>query len=160
MITQTTEYALRIVVHLATLRGEPATTEQIAAATKIPLGYLAKVIQSLNRGGLVSSQRGRNGGSVLALPPEKISVLTVLQAVGPIQRIHTCPLGIQSHGKSLCALHQRLDDAMAMIEDAFGDSTIAELLSEKRSSRPLCETSGSNDPKASKPIRLTIANKK
>jgi len=159
LISQTGEYALRIIVHLATLRGVPATNEQIARATKIPLGYLAKVIQSLSRAGLIRSQRGRNGGSVLAIAPGEMSVLTVLDAVSPIQRIHTCPLGIKSHGKSLCALHQRLDDAMSLVEKAFSESTIADLLADKRDSRPLCETSGSNDPKASKPVSLTINRK-
>ncbi len=156
MITQTREYALRIIVHLATVRGTPATNEQIAVSTKIPLGYLAKVVQSLSRAGLITSQRGRHGGSMLAVAPEDLSVLTVLEVDGPLQRIHSCPLGIRSHGNSLCALHQRLDDAMALVEKAFRDSTIADLLAEKRNSRPLCESSGAGDPRTSKPIALTV----
>jgi len=94
------------------------------------------VAQSLSRAGLISSQRGRHGGSVLAVSPEDLSVLTVLEVEGPLQRIHSCPLGIKSPGTSLCALHQRLDDAMALVEKAFKDSTIADLIAEKRSSRP------------------------
>jgi Rrf2 family nitric oxide-sensitive transcriptional repressor len=53
---------------------------------------------------------------------------------------------------NLCALHQRLDDAMAMVEKAFGDSTMADLLADNRDSRPLCETT--------KPVNLTINKKK
>jgi len=159
MITQTAEYALRIVVHLATLRGQPATIERLASSTKIPPGYLAKVIQALNRAGVVTSQRGRNGGSLLGVAPDALSVFAVVEAVSPIQRIRSCPLGIQSHGKSLCALHQRLDDAMAAVEKAFRDSTIADLLSEKRSSYPLCETNNFGGTGVSKPIGLTIRRK-
>ncbi len=152
MITTTTEYALRTIVFLATRGDSPATTQQIAEATKVPIGYLSKVIQSLNRAGLIHSQRGLHGGSTLARPPEQISVLSVLDAVGPLQRIKTCPLGIKSHGTNLCALHQRLDDAMAMVEKAFRDSTMADLLADSRESRPLCETG--------KRVTLTVSKNK
>jgi Rrf2 family protein len=152
MITTTTEYALRTIVFLATRGSTPATTQQIADATKVPFGYLSKVIQSLNRAGLINSQRGLHGGSTLARPADQISVLSVLDAVGPLQRIKTCPLGIQSHGTNLCALHQRLDDAMAMVEQAFRDSTIADLIADPRESRPLCETN--------KTVALTVTKRK
>ena len=45
MFSQTVEYALRVVVYLAGLNGLPATTRQIAGCTKVPEGYLAKVLQ-------------------------------------------------------------------------------------------------------------------
>lgn len=151
MISTTAEYALRVVVFLGTRDQNPATTQQIADATKVPLGYLSKVIQSLNRAGLTTSQRGLHGGSILALPPDQISVLSVLDAVAPFQRIKTCPLGIKSHGKSLCALHQRLDDAMATVETAFRSSTIADLLADPRESKPLCQTSA--------PVALTVKSR-
>jgi hypothetical protein len=50
VFSQTTEYALRIVVYLASLGERPATIAQIAAATRVPAGYLAKVLVSLSRG--------------------------------------------------------------------------------------------------------------
>ena len=140
MITITTEYALRTIVFLATRGDNPATTQQIADATRVPFGYLSKVLQSLNRAGLINSQRGLHGGSTLARPPERINVLSVLDAVGPLQRIKSCPLGLKSHGVNLCALHRRLDDAMAMVEAAFRASTIADLLAEKGPSIPLCDS--------------------
>ena len=61
----------------------------------------------------------------LARPAEEITVYDVMQAVSPIPRIRTCPLGIKSHGTALCPVHKRLDSAMAMVERAFRDSTIA-----------------------------------
>ncbi len=128
MFSQTSEYALRVVVHLASLDGKPATIPQIAAATRAPAGYLAKVIKSLSRANVLISQRGKHGGSVLARPADQISVLEVISAVDPLQRIKTCPLNIPSHGTNLCSLHRRMDDAIAMVEDALRRSTIAEML--------------------------------
>jgi Rrf2 family transcriptional regulator, nitric oxide-sensitive transcriptional repressor len=139
MFSQTTEYALRAIVWLASHSPEPQKTQAIAAATRVPAGYLSKVLQALGRARLVSSRRGLYGGFVLTRPPEKIRVIEVVNAVDPIRRIETCPLGLQSHGKNLCALHRRLDDAIAHIEQAFSRSTIADLLGETATSPPLCE---------------------
>jgi Rrf2 family protein len=139
MFSQTTGYALRIVVYLATLDGKPATIPQIAAATRAPEGYLAKVLRSLALAKLVRSQRGLHGGSVLARSANAITVYDVVQAVDPIQRIIACPLGIKGHGINLCPLHGRLDQAIGMVERAFQNSTIGELVTTQTSSKPLCE---------------------
>lgn len=137
MFSQTSEYALRIVVYLASLGGTPATIAQTAAATRTPAGYLAKVLVSLGRGGIVVSRRGLHGGSVLARAAEDISVYDVVQAVDPIKRITTCPLGLESHGVNLCPLHRRLDAAIASVEEALRSSSIAELVAEPTPSKPL-----------------------
>lgn len=128
MISQTAEYALRAAVFLAEHGEHRWTTQQIAELTQVPAGYLAKVMQNLARAGLVESQRGVHGGFNLLRSPEEISILEVLEAVDPPQRIRECPLHLKSHKDRLCPLHERLDETMAMIEDAFRRSTLAELL--------------------------------
>ena len=71
MISQTAEYALRAIVYLADQGGVARTTSEIAETTQVPAGYLAKVMQSLCRAGLVKSQRGLNGGFKLAHDPRR-----------------------------------------------------------------------------------------
>lgn len=71
--------------------------------------------------------------------PKELTILEVVNAVDPIQRIRTCPLGLKSHGVRLCALHKRLDDAYALVERAFADTTLAEILEKPTKSIPLCE---------------------
>jgi len=138
MISQTAEYALRAIVYLAG-QDTPQTTQQIAEVTRVPAGYLSKVMQSLARGGLVTSQRGLHGGFTLATSPRKLTVWEVIEVVDPIQRIKSCPLGLKSHGVNLCPMHKRLDDALAGMEKAFRSSTVAELLADPNPSKPLCE---------------------
>lgn len=148
MISQTVEYALRAVVLLAA--GAPAgrTTAQIAEATRIPPAYLVKVLQQLRRAGLLTSRRGVGGGMTLAVAPGDLSLLRVVNAIEPVARIETCPLGLKSHGSSLCALHARLDAAMAATEAAFEETTLADILAEANPSAPLCDRAGidSSDP--------------
>ena len=139
MFSQTVEYALRAMVYLASSGPEPQATGTIATATKVPQAYLVKVLQSLNRAGLVQSQRGVGGGVSLARPPEELTILEVVNAVDPIKRLATCPLGLPSHGANLCPLHRRMDNALAMVEGAFRSTTLAEVLAEPTQSRPLCD---------------------
>ena len=138
MFSQTVEYALRSVIYLADHSPVGRTTQQIAEVTKVPQAYLSKVLQSLSRNGIVRSQRGIGGGISLVKTPEELSILDVVNAVDPIERITTCPLGIKSHGSDLCPLHRRLDESIATMEKAFKDTTLAEILAEPSKSIPLC----------------------
>jgi Rrf2 family nitric oxide-sensitive transcriptional repressor len=142
MFSQTTEYALRAIVLLASRPGAPITTDEIAKATQVPKSYLAKVMQSLVRAGTVQAQRGKHGGFMLARAAGKITVLEVVQVVDPIQRIRECPLGLAAHGTNLCSLHRKLDMALLSIEQAFAETTIGSLLEEPSSVKPLCAISG------------------
>lgn len=152
MLSQTVEYALRAAVFLAGHPGEPATTEEVAVRTKVPAAYLAKILQGLTRAGIVRSQRGVGGGVMLAKPPEELTILEVVNAVEPIQRIRTCPLGLSTHGTRLCPLHARVDAALAQVETAFGGTTLAEVIGETSGSIPLCDAVGT-DPM---PVQLTV----
>jgi Rrf2 family nitric oxide-sensitive transcriptional repressor len=135
MISQTAEYALRAMVFLA-MRDAAATGHEIAEVTKVPPGYLSKIMQQLAKVKLVNSQRGIGGGFVLARPTTDISILDVVNAVDPIEKLTSCPLGIESHGFNLCPLHKRLSQATAHVEAAFADSRLSELVEESKD--PLC----------------------
>jgi len=139
MISQTLEYALRAVVHLAAESPRSRTTQQLATVTQVPAAYLSKVLQNLTRAGIVKSQRGIGGGVSLAIAPENLTILDVVNAVDPIQRIRTCPLVLETHSGTLCPLHRRLDNAMAEVENAFRTTTLAEVLGESGEPMPLCD---------------------
>ena len=138
MFSQKVEYALRAVAHLASKPGGACTVEQIAKATKVPPAYLAKVIQELVHAGIARSQRGIGGGITLAKPPSELTMLEVVNAVDPIRRIETCPLDLAAHAVRLCRLHKRLDDALALVEEAFRSTTLAEVLTEPSDSQAAC----------------------
>jgi len=140
VISPTAEYALRAVVAIAQGGGNPVVTSTLAEITKVPPGYLPKVLQTLRRAGLVRSKRGLGGGFTLTRDPEQITVLAVVNSVEPIKRIERCPLNIESHRTSLCPLHKRLDEAAEMVQRSFATTTIAALLaSSDDGPAPLCE---------------------
>ncbi len=138
-ISQSAEYALRAVVWLAAHPERTLSTLAIAKGTRVPAGYLSKVLQGLARAGLVQSCSGRTGGFSLTRSPSDMSVLDIVNAVDPVRRIRTCPLGLTAHGQKLCALHARLDEAASSTELAFGCTTIAQLIDNERPAAALCE---------------------
>src|SRR5260370_181202 len=101
MFSQTVEYALRAVVHLADQTPSARATDQIAAATLVPKAYLSKVLQGLCHAQIVQSKRGLGGGMALTKLPSDLTILEVVNAVEPIGRIRECPLGLTAHGVRL-----------------------------------------------------------
>ena len=100
------DYAVRAVYELS--RHEPGAvlhTGDIAAAQHIPVPRLAKVVHDLARADLVRTQRGHQGGVMLARPAAEITVRDVYEAVeGPIllcrcrQRVEPCvDVGCDTH---------------------------------------------------------------
>jgi Rrf2 family nitric oxide-sensitive transcriptional repressor len=137
MLPQTAEYALRAVIWLASHPDSPQTKDEMARAADVPPRYFYKVLQALGRAGIVRSQPGPGGGYKLARPADQMTILDVVNVVGPVQRIHSCPLGIESHNPTLCPLHRELDKAFAQIEAAFGRVTIGQLVGKRSCVPPL-----------------------
>jgi len=140
MLSQTAEYALRAIACLAYTPDKLMPTATLAEMTKVPSNYLAKVLQSLAQADLIVGRRGVGGGYRLARGPDKISMLEVVRAIDPLDRITTCPLGLSEHGTRLCPLHRRMDDAIADVIDKFADVTLLDLVSEPGANRPLCDS--------------------
>lgn len=128
MVSRTCEYALRAAVWLAQKPDAPQTTRQIAEVTQVSVGYLAKILKALSRAGVVKGQRGLHGGYLLARRADRISMLEIVNAVDPIPRIHKCPLELPSHRFQLCPLHRRLDQAYALVERMFSQTSLNELI--------------------------------
>lgn len=139
MLSQTTEYALRAATHLASIYPRACTTSALSQATSVPSAYLAKILLALTKAGFVHSQRGVGGGVGLKSSPQELTLLEIANAIDPIQRITTCPLGLAGHGKRLCPLHRSLDNSIAEVQKHLGSTTLAAVLKPGKTSTPLCE---------------------
>ena len=140
MLPKTAEYALRAAVWLGRDTEQTESADRLAEQTKVPRRYLHKVLQDLVKAKLVRSQSGPGGGYALARSAEKITILDVVNAVAPLERIRHCPLGLPSH-KRLCPLHSELDKVYAATEVALARVTLAQLLRSTSSIVPLCDVS-------------------
>ena len=141
MLSKTAEYALRATVWLGRAPNQTDSADHLAEKTRVPRRYLHKVLQDLVKAKLVRSQSGPGGGYSLARSPEEITILEIVNAVAPLERIRHCPLGLSSHTR-LCPLHAELDRVYAATEAALSRVTIAQLLRSTSSIIPLCEVTG------------------
>lgn len=137
MLSKTAEYALRAVTCMAEKSEMPASADSLAEKTKVPRRYLTRVMQDLATAELVTSRSGPGGGYLLAKAIDELTILDVINAVSPLERIKSCPLGLDSH-TSLCPLHAELDRAYAATEAAFAAVTLKQLLESTSPIKPLC----------------------
>ena len=80
-LTTRGRYGLRAVIDLAVNNGDEAVAlSQIAERQGISVNYLEQLIAKLKKAGIVDSIRGAQGGYVLAMPSEEISVGDILRA--------------------------------------------------------------------------------
>jgi Rrf2 family protein len=78
------DYALRALLVLADQAPAYVTVEALASAENMPRRFVELILSELRRAGLVSSRRGADGGHVLVVPADQISVGAVLRIVdGP-----------------------------------------------------------------------------
>src|SRR5579875_3793770 len=89
------EYAVRACVHLARVPvGKCAMVKDIARDEGIPSHFLAKILQSLARQGLLRSMKGPSGGFCLDVPARRLKLLDIVQAVEGLEEYHRCIAGL------------------------------------------------------------------
>jgi len=77
------DYSLKALLMLADRypSAQPMRVEEIAAVQGVPENYLRRLLIELKRGGLVLSQKGPNGGYMLARPPARITMADVVEII-------------------------------------------------------------------------------
>lgn len=78
-LTRYTDYALRVLLHLAVHDERLVSIGEISRAYSISQNHLMKVVQHLSRTGFVTAVRGRHGGLRLGRPPGEIRIGDVVR---------------------------------------------------------------------------------
>lgn len=92
-ISAKVDYAVRALAEMAAADGDgPVKGDRIAANQGMPVNFVENILGELRRAGLVSSQRGAEGGYRLAVGPETITVADVIRVVeGPLADVRGEP---------------------------------------------------------------------
>ncbi|MBW4444709.1 MAG: Rrf2 family transcriptional regulator [Plectolyngbya sp. WJT66-NPBG17] len=127
-----TKYALMAMLEMASIydTGETLQIRQIAAAQDIPDRYLEQLLATLRRGGLISSERGKKGGYLLARSPQKITLLEIVNCMegGEASSSETSD---DSEAVSVQAISQVWQNVKRAADDVLGKNSLQDLL-EKR----------------------------
>jgi len=130
-ITKQADYALRAMMYLAKLpTNQKAATSQIAEEQAIPPSFLAKIISQLSIAGLIHTSRGARGGVSLAVTPENISVLDVVEAIDGPLALNECTLNpsICPMGDG-CPLHSVWCEAQVELVSKLRNTSFASVVS-------------------------------
>ena len=132
------DYALRCLVALARRgAGELSSARRLGAGEGIPEALLRKTLLKLARARLVVSVRGSRGGFRLISPPDKTTLLEIVEAVqGPVA-VNRCFLGMKRcPNQSSCSLSAKLQQTQQGLRSLLRQTTLKDLLVEGQPSTP------------------------
>ena len=99
-------------------KGIAQSAKDIAEAYHIPPQLLAKILQTLAKGGILLSHAGTNGGYSLARPAKDISAFEVIRAIDGPLFITSC---ITIHGTCDLAGHCTIKEPLRKVNDSIKD---------------------------------------
>jgi Rrf2 family protein len=132
-INRRTDYAVRMMIELASQDGSSLPARHLAQRTNVPKAFLHKITADLARAGLLQTQTGPGGGLSLNLPPAQITMRHIIEAMeGPIclnvclLRPHECPRD------AFCPGHDFWGELQTMIVQQLQATTLADLAAHAR----------------------------
>jgi Rrf2 family protein len=126
-ITRKADYAVRLMMEVAAHPGEIVNTAQVAKRQDIPRQFLRKVAQTLTMNGLLVSERGGNGGLILARPADQITVLDILRAVD-VLAVNDCTIAPDScQRRAMCAAYPFWFEAQREMERVLAQTPLSKI---------------------------------
>ena len=129
LITRNTDYAVRALCCIAKQKQKVISADQLVKVLEMPRPFLRKILQILNKEGLLNSSKGKGGGFVLALSPEEIALTGVMKIFqGPIKlnectfKKNVCP------DVNNCLLKKKIDEIEKEVIAKLKAITIASII--------------------------------
>ena len=134
-LTRHTDYALRVLIHLAVSPTGRATISEIADGYGLSRNHLMKVVHHLGQGDFIATQRGRGGGFALARPPEAIKLGDVVRHTETDMNLADCggcvlrpACGLSGILKAATAAFLSVLDQHSLIDAARDKAALAALI--------------------------------
>lgn len=133
-LTRKGDYAIRGIIYLAEQpQGKISLLSDIATAVDVPHTFLAKIFQQFSKTGIVKSFRGTGGGFMLANPPEKITLLEVVEAIEGTIAPNLCVISPgMCERDSFCKVHPVWAQVQVKIRQMLSEVTLDMLINQGR----------------------------
>lgn len=129
-LTRAGEYAVRCVLYLSLSgKGVLAKRKDIAGTMEIPGQFLGKIAQQLSRAGIIDIVQGAGGGYRLIIPPEKLTLLEVVEAVIGEIVLNDCVANPDGCYRSpSCTVHLVWEKARKQLRETLRQARFADLI--------------------------------
>ncbi len=129
ILSRTSQYAVQALIYMATQPlGAPILNKDIAAKLNVPAPYLAKILQSLAKGNLLYSFRGRLGGFCLKEDGQKMTLMDILLLTEGPAFTQSCLLGLKKcSDDTACPVHFRWAPVKEKIISLLKETTLDKL---------------------------------
>lgn len=129
LIQSHTDYATRAIIFIAKAGGEVISTAALERELDLPRPFLRKILQELQKQGILASSKGNKGGFWLNFPAEKIYLIDLMnifqggvQLTECIFRSRVCP------NVRECPIRKNVKDIEQSIVSKLNSITIADLM--------------------------------
>lgn len=133
LITRASEYAILSLIVLSKAN-TPMDTDSLSRELSISKSFLAKILQSLAKSGILNSFKGVNGGFSLAKNPQEITMLEVMSCVeNKAPAVFECAPSIKncpSDKAQICSIWPFLNKLQGKIDSFLKTLTLADILEE------------------------------
>lgn len=128
-LSRLSDYAVVVLETLSRNAATSLSASQLAIESGLPEPTVAKVLKLMASGGLVTSQRGVNGGYTMAKTPETTTVFEIISAIEGRLGLTACveggdePCALQGS----CAMHGRWNVVNQAVQKTFESITLADM---------------------------------
>ena len=137
ILSRTSQYAIQALIYIATQpRGVPILNRTVAQHLSVPPAYLAKIMQSLCRGALLHSFRGRQGGFCLREGCEKTDLMEIFTLVEGPDLTENCVIGLKiCSDETACPMHAKWKPIKTRIVELLHQQTLGKLAAAVKSGK-------------------------
>ena len=126
----TTDYAIRIVIYLATTN-QLTVAKEISDNMVIPQNYVIKIMKKLKDAGIVETYNGVNGGYKLRKSADEISLLDIIKIMEKTIMINRCLEADEYCSRNAikeCSMRKYYINIQNLLESKLKDITIKDCI--------------------------------
>jgi Rrf2 family protein len=129
LITRNTDYAVRALCCIAEQKQEVISADQLVKSLEMPRPFLRKILQTLNKEGLLNSSKGKDGGFALAVSPGEITLTDIMKIFQGSIRLNECKFKKSDCPyRSECLLKKKIDEIEKEVMAKLKAITIASII--------------------------------
>ena len=129
LITRDTDYAVRALCYISRQKSEIVSVNELVSCLDVPKPFIRKLLQVLNKKGILKSYKGKGGGFTLALDSKDITLVRLIEIFqGPLRLSDHNFKKRLCHDIQKCPLKKKLDKIEDYVRSELGQVTVAYLL--------------------------------